>query len=114
MINIRNKKIFPGGLGVKVFETSLNPKFLSMKLEINVSSTITQFENNLSMLFQTIENLILAIQLFNSTFFEEIFESGFSLLVRAIEVLIYCKPRSNEVKIHIEKFVSDLLISEVV
>lgn len=103
------KRMLPGGLGLKVYASSPQPKFVTPKTELKISSPIAHFENAFTQAISNYRELnsteLLSTQLFNSSFFEEIPESRFLLLVMAIEILIQCKPRSIEVKNHIERMI---------
>lgn len=61
------------------------------------------FKKSLSNFRELSQKEYLAIQLYSSSFFEDIIESRFLLLVMAIEVLIESTERSKEAIEHVEK-----------
>jgi len=96
------ERMLEGGLGLKVYKTLPPPRFA----QLNVSPTVFTPINKLEQTFEKAETKFkelnqkefLSAQLFNSSYFEEIPESRFLLLVMAIEVLIECQPRSKNVE----------------
>lgn len=93
-------------MGLKVYETEPPPRFAQFKVSPKVLTPVNKLQNTFKKAADKYRELsqkeLLSIQLFNSSFFEEIPESRFLLLVMAVEVLITCNVRSEEVDSHID------------
>lgn len=103
------ERMLEGGLGLKVYETLPPPRFAQMKVSPKVLTPIEKLEqifNKAELEYRELsQKELLSAQLFNSSFFEEIPESRFLLLVMAIEVLITCEKRSDEIGEHVNQMV---------
>ena len=100
------ERLLPGKLGLSVYESFPTPQFITMNADISVSSPFENFVNAFTEVSTNnkIHNQkeLLAIKLYNSSFFEVIAETRYLLLIMAIEVLIDCKPRNDEAIIFVD------------
>ncbi|HPC35292.1 MAG TPA: hypothetical protein P5268_03315 [Candidatus Marinimicrobia bacterium] len=103
------ERLLEGGLGLKVYKTLPHPKFATPEITTQVHTPIVKFVDILieskNKYREFTDKELLSIKLFNSSFFEEIPESRFLLLVMAVETLIICEPRSEEVIEHVNNII---------
>lgn len=103
------KRVLQGGLGLKVYETEPSPIFMQPSVEYKVSSPISKLVEvlNYAIEHQQIitEKEKVALQLFNTSFFEDAVEARFLTLVMAIEVLLEFQPRPKTVQVHVNNLI---------
>ncbi len=103
------KRLLSGGLGLTVYKTEPKPAFASLNPDVGPLSPIEQFHNKFVEYSQKNESisatLSLAIHLYNSSFFVELPEPRFLLLIMAIEVLIQCEGRDDSAIAHVDKMI---------
>lgn len=95
--------------GIDVFETIENLVFLNASVDgqvgKNVDALIRTFHREFPKYRQVSEKQILASEIFASSFFDVSQRSRFVTLVTAVEALLECDKRSNDVQILVDEFV---------
>lgn len=103
------RRVLQGGLGLKAYETEPTPIFIEHSVELKVSSPISKFAEVLNYAIEhpriISEQEKVALQLFNTSFFEDAIEARFLSLVMAIEVLLEFQPRSEIVQTHVNDLI---------
>ena len=104
------KRVLQGGLGLKVYETEPTPIFMQPSVELKVSSPISKLVEVFNYAIEhpriLTEKDKVALQLFNTSFFEDAVEARFLTLVMAIEVMLEFQPRPEIVRMHVNNLIN--------
>jgi hypothetical protein len=104
------KRVLQGGLGLKVYETEPSLIFMQPSVELKVSSPISKLVEVLNYAIENPRRITekekVALQLFNTSFFEDAIEARFLTLVMAIEVLLEFQPRPEIVRAHVNNLIN--------
>lgn len=102
-------RIHQDKLGLMVYESSPTPRFAQFEADLKKLDPVDNFINTFIKCFENQRDIgnddLLSIKLYNSSFFEEIPESRFLLLVMSIEAIINCDKRADEVLNHVDKMI---------
>jgi len=95
--------------GIIIFESELQPLFISAQADILIGVPQDRFERVFSYAIDHPRALTdrerLSLDLFNASFFQKSSESRFLMLVMAVEALLEPAPRSQKVKAHVETII---------
>ena len=105
-----NNRVLQGGLGLKVYETEPRPIFMKPSVIYKVLNPISKLVEALNYAIENPRTLSdkekIALQLFNTSFFENAIEARFLTLIMAIEVLLEFQPRPEIVQTHINNLIN--------
>ena len=103
------RRVMNDTLGIIVFESELQPLFVSAQADILIGVPQDRFERVLSYAIYHPRPLTdrerLSLDLFNASFFQKSPESRFIMLVMAVEALLELAPRPPKAKAHVETLI---------